>query len=197
MSIHIISAPFENPIHETQQTFRALLSATSRPGTVVRLPLPDAAPSPFTRSLCSIALTLFDDTTPIWLDDALASDDVLQYLRFHTAAAIVAERSDAAFGIMADARDLSDFSAFSVGDATYPDRSATLIVQLPSLTGGAEVNLSGPGIEHTTPASPTGLSDGFWHWWNENANRYPCGIDMIFTDGIAVMGLPRTTKVSF
>jgi alpha-D-ribose 1-methylphosphonate 5-triphosphate synthase subunit PhnH len=197
MSIDVISAPFENPIHDAQQTFRALLSATSRPGTMVQPPLPRATPSPFTSALCSIALTLFDDTTTVWLDDTLATEDVLRYLRFHTGATIVAEQSDAAFGVIIDARNLSDFGAFSVGDATYPDRSATLIVQLPSLTGGAEVTLSGPGIERTTTVSPTGLPDGFWHWWKKNANRYPCGIDMIFTDGTAVMGLPRTTKASF
>jgi len=197
MTARIISPQFDNPVHDTQQAFRALLSATSKPGTIVEPPLPRSAPAPLTPALAAIALTLLDDTTSVWIDPALASDDVLRYLRFHTGAVVVAERSSAQFAMIATLENLDDLAAFPGGDASYPDRSATLIVQLPSLTTGNQVQLAGPGIEHTIAVAPAGLPQAFWTRWNENAGRYPCGIDIIFTDGRAVMGLPRTTKASF
>jgi len=191
-----IPPQFDNPVHDTQQAFRALLSAASKPGTIVQPPLPRAVPSPLTPALAAIALTLFDDTTSVWIDPVLASDDVLRYLLFHTGATVVSDRSAAEFAMIASLENLGDLSVFPGGDPSYPDRSATLIILLPSLTAGAQIRLSGPGIETTITTAPDGLPDPFWRQWNENSSRYPCGIDIIFTDGRAVMGLPRTTKAS-
>ncbi|MGZ9724193.1 phosphonate C-P lyase system protein PhnH [Rhizobium miluonense] len=196
MSTEAIAAQFGNPTHDTQQAFRALLSASSRPGTLQYPPLPTSAPARFSLALCAIALTLFDETTSVWLDPELLSEEVVRYLRFHTGAPLVGEKSAASFAVIVTPSLLLDLAAFPSGDSAYPDRSATLVVQVPSLTGGPEVVLRGPGIEAAISISPAGLPEGFWQIWNENSNRYPCGIDLYLTDGTAVMALPRTTKAS-
>ena len=87
-------------------------------------------------------------------------------------------------------------TVFACGLAAYPDRSATLVLQIPSLVGGQPVSLSGPGIEHSIAVAAAGLPDWFWPAWNENAERYPLGIDVFLADGEAVVGLPRTTRAS-
>ncbi|QRM32359.1 phosphonate C-P lyase system protein PhnH [Microvirga sp. VF16] len=197
MNSEVISAPFRNPIHEAQQAFRALLSATSRPGTIVELPVPPASPQPLGPTLSAIALTLLDDTTPVWLDATLATEAVLRYLRFHTGARVVSDPKQAAFGIIGSPQNLTDFRLFSYGDAAYPDRSATLVLQVPSLTGGSTVSLAGPGIETSISVTPAGLPSWFWHRWNENAASYPIGVDVILADDRSVIGLPRTIKATF
>lgn len=196
MSATLISAQFRDPIHDAQKAFRALLSAMSRPGTIIELPQPATAPQPMGPALAAIALALLDDTTPVWLDTTLSTDTVLQYLRFHSGVRVVSDPKQAAFGFCGTPQNLTDLRLFPHGDATYPDRSATLVLQLPSLTDGPRVTLTGPGIETAISVAPAGLPDWFWQAWNENTERYPLGIDVILADGRSVIGLPRTTKAS-
>lgn len=196
MSAEAIAAQFADPVHDTQQAFRALLAAISRPGSPQYPCLPTAGPIGLSPAVCAIALTLFDETTAVWLDPRLKDGDAARYLRFHTGAQLAPEKGAAAFAIIVTPGLLLDLTAFPGGDSAYPDRSSTIVVQLPSLVGGPEVILKGPGIEETVSISPIGLPEGFWNIWNDNAGRYPCGIDIYLTDGTAVIGLPRTTKAS-
>ncbi|PSH60871.1 phosphonate C-P lyase system protein PhnH [Phyllobacterium sophorae] len=196
MNDSIIASQFREPVHDSQATFRALLSATSRPGTIIDIPSPTTSPAPLGSALTAIALSLLDDTTPLWLDAALNTDSVTNYLRFHSGVRTVSDPREAMFGFFSCADTLIDFDRFNRGDSFYPDRSATLVVQLPSLTGGRPVSLSGPGIETETSVAPAGLPEGFWTHWNENAASYPVGIDLVLADQRSVLGLPRTTKAS-
>ncbi len=106
-----------------------------------------------------------------------------------------ASRLKAVFALITDAAQMPPLTAFAVGEAAYPDRSTTLIMQIPSLMQGPTVTLEGPGIETSISVAPAGLPAWFWPTWAANSARYPLGIDIFMADAQSIMGLPRTTKV--
>lgn len=195
MTTDLITRAFRDPVHDSQSAFRRLLRALSQPGTPVSLPTPAQPPAPMGGPLTAIALTLADADCPIWLDPALSTEPVRRYLHFHTNAPQIADARAAAIALIGDAGRLPGLNGFHQGEAAYPDRSTTLILQLPALTGGSVVRLSGPGIETTANLAPRGLPDWFWPAWRENGARYPLGVDIFLTDDRDVVGLPRSTKV--
>jgi alpha-D-ribose 1-methylphosphonate 5-triphosphate synthase subunit PhnH len=197
MNAFAITPHFADPIDQCQRTFRALLGALSRPGSIARLPAPPDPPAPLGGAVAAIALTLLDFDSPLWLDGTFASVPVHRYLHYHTGAPSVMRSAAAAFAFIGDARSMPQFSAFAAGELAYPDRSTTLVIQIPSLTNGRDVTLSGPGIERSVAIAPAGLADWFWPAWNENAARYPLGVDLFLADSHAVICLPRTTKARF
>ena len=77
-----------------------------------------------------------------------------------------------------------------------PERSTTLIVQLPALDGGPPMRANGPGLAAPVTLAPAGLPDGFWAQWADNRARFPSGVDLVLVAGDAIVGLPRTTRVS-
>lgn len=81
------------------------------------------------------------------------------------------------------------------GQSGIPDRSTTVIIELPDLDGGRELLLSGPGIRHINIISPSGLPDIFPRLWAENNAIFPRGIDIILTAGDKFVCLPRTTRI--
>ncbi|QPF90799.1 phosphonate C-P lyase system protein PhnH [Bradyrhizobium commune] len=195
MTADLVPPAFRDPVHDSQSAFRRLLRALSRPGTPVSLPGPAQPPAPMGGPLAAIALTLADTDCPIWLDGALSTEPVRRYLHFHTNAPQVADTKAAAIALIGDAGRLAPIGGFHPGEAAYPDRSTTLVLQVPALTGGPTVRLCGPGIETTASFAPRGLPDWFWAAWRENAARYPLGVDIFLTDDRDVVGLPRSTKV--
>lgn len=184
---------FTDPVRSSQATFRAVLEALSRPGTIVPLPELPPAPAPLYATTGAIALALADLDAPVSLDAALATDEIAGWLRFHAGCPIVAP-AEAAFALIGDAAALSDFDGFALGSPEFPDRSTTLVVQVPALRAEG-LRLSGPGIRDTATLGVDGLSDGFWRAWADNALLFPQGIDVVFASPDAVCGLPRTTRV--
>ena len=78
---------------------------------------------------------------------------------------------------------------FAIGTAEYPDRSATVVVEMPDLTSlGA--TLSGPGIKDTASLSLPDTAA-----FQRNAALFPLGLDFIFTCANRLAALPRTTRV--
>src|ERR1700755_389424 len=86
-------------VFPAQSTFRKVMDAMARPGTIQTIAPTAGAPEQLAQAAAAIALTLFDHDTPIWLDAALASDKVTQWLRFNTGCPIVADQSQAAFAL--------------------------------------------------------------------------------------------------
>lgn len=188
---------FADPVLSAQSTFRFVLAALSRPGTVESLSahLPDSPP-PLDPAAAAVALTLCDLETPLWLDPVLsASPEVAAWLRFHAGCPLVERPEQAAFALIADLETLADLSPFAIGTAEYPDRSATLIVQTPRLGRAEGGRLSGPGIKDTAPLPLDGLPPAFFSAWAENGALYPQGVDVIFAGNGAVAGLPRTSRL--
>jgi alpha-D-ribose 1-methylphosphonate 5-triphosphate synthase subunit PhnH len=85
--------------------------------------------------------------------------------------------------------------AFDAGSDEYPDRSATLVVQVAALTAGTGKRLTGPGIAGEARLAVDGVPERFWLALRDNHARFPRGVDVILACPAAVTGLPRTTRV--
>src|SRR5262249_23348340 len=141
-------AGFADKVLSAQSTFRSVMEAMARPGSVACVTASVGTPPPMMRGVAAIALTLFDHDTPIWLDEKMSETmDVARWLKFHSGAPIVADSSISAFALIADANALPDLDRFALGSNEYPDRSTTLIIQVESLTEGPAYELRGPGID--------------------------------------------------
>lgn len=186
---------FADPIFDAQAVFRAALVATSYPGRVIPLDRNPAAPQPFSSATAALCLTLMDFETPAWLDRRAASGEATAWLRFHCSLPLTETAAEARFAIVSDPANLPRLRELNPGDVEYPDRSTTLIIQVPSLTDGPTTTWTGPGINGSIKVGIAGLPFRFWEDWDLNSELYPRGIDVIFTSGNAVVGLPRTIKV--
>jgi alpha-D-ribose 1-methylphosphonate 5-triphosphate synthase subunit PhnH len=89
---------------------------------------------------------------------------------------------------------LLDLSGFDHGNDRYPDQSCTLLVQLPSLDGGAGLKWRGPGIESEHGVALP-VADGFWRE-RERRIEFPRGLDLFFAAGHDLIGLPRSTRIA-
>uniref|UniRef100_UPI001823FCAC phosphonate C-P lyase system protein PhnH n=1 Tax=Ramlibacter sp. TaxID=1917967 RepID=UPI001823FCAC len=130
---------------------------------------------------------------PVWWQHATPA--LAQWLRFHTGAPQAGAARDAAFAVVTDARRMPALGTFAAGSLASPEFSTTLIVEVPSLTGGDPVQARGPGIRDAEALRIAGLPADFWAQWNDNHAAFPQGVDALFTCGGQVIGLPRTTRV--
>lgn len=187
---------FADPVFDAQAAFTAIMGGFARPGTIVDLGGLARPPAPVPPAAGAFLAALADYDTPVWLDETALGAGVAEWLTFHTGAAIVADPAAAAFALACDPSALPALSIFAIGTADFPDRSATLILCLPDLRGGAALTLTGPGIETEAHAGPLGLPDGFLAQWADNRGLYPCGIDVLLVAGSEALGLPRTTQIT-
>ena len=140
-----LPAGFADKVLSAQSTFRSVMDAMARPGSLQRIAVALGAPSPVMRGAAAIALTLFDHDTPVWLDAAMSgTPDVSKWLKFHTGAPVIADSSVCSFALIGDASALPALDQFAFGSNEYPDRSTTLILQIASLTEGARVRAARP-----------------------------------------------------
>jgi len=136
---------FANPVHDAQACFRAILDALAHPGRIVEVPkaLAGSPRAALDAAAISIALTLCDIGTPVWLDEASAL--LADYLTFHCGAPFVTI-PEARFAFIGDPAVLPPLDGFALGTDEYPERSATLVIKVSGLMAGSGVLLRGPGI---------------------------------------------------
>ena len=183
-----------DPAHDNQRIFRAILLTMSRPGTVTVLgnwPKPPKGLHPAAAAVC---LALVDMDTPLWVGPGTPID-IQTYLRFHCGCSIPRTPENGSFGLILDGAELPDLDQFHPGDIEYPDRSATLIIQVKSIDVGRGVTLSGPGIKGNTQLHVEGLHIDFWQALQQNSRRFPLGYDVILTTETEIVSLPRTVQV--
>jgi alpha-D-ribose 1-methylphosphonate 5-triphosphate synthase subunit PhnH len=183
-------------VFAAQSTFRRVMDAMARPGSIQTVGPTASAPAPLAAAAAAVALTLFDHDTPIWRDGPFGTDAVTQWLRFNTGCPIVADQAAAAFALAADMSSLPPLESFAQGTHDYPDRSTTLILQLPSLKDGEALTLSGPGIRGTTRFCPAGLPRDLVERLAGNRALFPRGVDLVLVAGHELAALPRTTIVA-
>jgi alpha-D-ribose 1-methylphosphonate 5-triphosphate synthase subunit PhnH len=191
-----LPAGFADKVLFAQSTFRSVMDATARPGTVQRIVAAAGGPAAVMRGTAAIALTLFDHDTPVWLDPAMAAtSDVAKWLKFHTGAPVIADSSICSFALIGDGGELPELDRFSLGTDEYPDRSTTLILQVESLTEGPAFDLSGPGIDGAAVLRATIKPMALFERLAINATLFPRGIDVVLVADDAIVAIPRTTRL--
>jgi alpha-D-ribose 1-methylphosphonate 5-triphosphate synthase subunit PhnH len=192
-----LPAGFADKVLSAQSTFRSVMDAMARPGSVQRIRAVAGAPAAMMRGTAAIALTLFDHDTPIWLDSGMSrSSDVAKWLKFHTSAPVVADSSICNFALIGDAQNLPALDRFAFGSNEYPDRSTTLILQAESLTRGPAFELQGPGIDGSALLQAMIQPNNLFERLAINAALFPRGIDVVLVHDDAIVAIPRTTRVA-
>jgi alpha-D-ribose 1-methylphosphonate 5-triphosphate synthase subunit PhnH len=185
-------AGLADPVHDSQRVFRGLLTALAHPGRMVALDGVPEGPRPLDPATTAAALTLLDRDTPLWIDWIADTPPLRAYLKFHCGCPLVERSQDAAFGLVTDPANMPRLALFAQGLDQYPDRAATILLQVSSLEGGPAVTLRGPGIRDSAVIAPRGLPEWFWNDWRLNAAQFPLGVDIFLTCGTSVIGLPRS-----
>src|SRR6202140_1519234 len=89
-----LPAGFVDKVLSAQTTFRSVMEAMARRGSVQRIAAAAGAPAAMMRGTAAIALTLFDHDTPLWLDPAMSeTPEVTKWLKFHSGAPVISDSS--------------------------------------------------------------------------------------------------------
>jgi alpha-D-ribose 1-methylphosphonate 5-triphosphate synthase subunit PhnH len=192
---------FADPVFESQAAFRCCLAALATPGTVVNLGAGLETVPGLDAAAGALLLSLLDQDTSIWLSPGVAAPAVATRLKFHTGCSLAASPGEADFALVARADELPPLDAFNAGSQEYPERSATVVLQVPAIlnSGWRDVEvgwrLSGPGIHGEARLSIPALGDAFLGQWELNRVRFPRGVDLYVSSGERLCGLPRTTRI--
>jgi alpha-D-ribose 1-methylphosphonate 5-triphosphate synthase subunit PhnH len=176
-----IAGGLADPARDGARAFRAVLDAMARPGRIVTVT--GAAAPGLSPAAATVLATLCDADTPVHLAVAEAG----RWLAFHCGAPL-AEKAGCAFAV-GPWGALAPLDPYPAGTPDYPDRSATLIVEMPDLSDDGPP-LTGPGIAGTARLSlpdPDAL--------RANAARFPLGLDLILCAGDRLACLPRSTRI--
>ena len=187
------SPGFAAPGRDAQAVFRAALTALSEPGRVIDLPVALDTGLPVGSAALALLVALADGDTPLWLDPR--ASDAAGFFGFHTGAPVVAAPQAARFALIAEAAGCPPLHRFALGEEEYPDRSATLVIEVTSLEEGGPLILSGPGIADRRQLSLGGLAPSFLVDWAANHAAFPRGVDIFFTCGTRLCGLPRSIRL--
>ena len=191
--VTVLAPGFSDPGHDAQRLFRAVLDAFAHPGRIMSPPDPPAGPGTISPATAAYLLTLVDRDTPLWLAPEFERPAVRDFVRFHTGAPIVARRDEAVFAVLA--HDTASLDGFAIGTDPYPDRSATVVIEVPVLGAGAARRWRGPGIDGQAVVAVGGLGADFWQAWADNHALFPCGVDVVFAAGSQLLALPRSIAV--
>jgi alpha-D-ribose 1-methylphosphonate 5-triphosphate synthase subunit PhnH len=177
---------FAEPSLDSARAFRSVLEAMSHPGRIVAI-AGAHPPAPLSLAAGVLLLTLCDGTTPVHLAGPHDCAALRDWITFHAGAPLVGA-VEATFAVGTWAA-LQPVGRFRIGTPDYPDRAATLIVEVPELRAAGSV-LSGPGI-----ADVAHLSLPETQAFQDNRALFPQGFDTFLTAGAALAGLPRSTRV--
>ncbi|SAI71473.1 carbon-phosphorus lyase complex subunit [Bordetella ansorpii] len=185
---------FDDPVAGAQAVFRGTLHALSHPGRVVELDAPCGVPAGLSPAMTAVLLTLADGDAPLWLPPGV-SGDVARFLRFHTGSRVMGRPGAAVFVAIPAGLEMPGLADLHPGEPAYPDRSATVVLEVQSLRDGFTYELSGPGIQDRQALRVRGLPAGFVAQWQANHQRFPLGVDVLLTCGDLLCGLPRTCRM--
>jgi alpha-D-ribose 1-methylphosphonate 5-triphosphate synthase subunit PhnH len=186
LDLQAMTGGFEDAPVEAARAFRAALEALSRPGVVVQV-TGAMPPAPLSVAAGVLLLTLADGTTPVHLAGAWDCALVRDWITFHCTSPLVGP-ADAVFAV-GNWAALEPVGRFAIGRADYPDRAATLIVEMAELDGKG-ARLTGPGIEVDAYLSLPDVAA-----FQANRALFPLGFDAFLTCGDRLAGLPRSTRV--
>jgi len=125
--------------------------------------------------------------TPLHLAPGHDSAEIRDWVAFHTGAPVV--EADRAMFALGTWPALAPRDRFAIGTPDYPDRSATLIVEVERLAATGP-RLTGPGIEAEARLALPEITA-----FRANRALFPLGLDFFFTAGDRLAALPRSTTV--
>jgi alpha-D-ribose 1-methylphosphonate 5-triphosphate synthase subunit PhnH len=190
------------PVRDTQVTFRVLLDAMARPGTVKQLPVA-ARDAPVNPWLAAVLVTLLDHEVSLAVEPFDGDEDLERFVRQRTAVASATVEGADFVVASSDRLDPRLPVRLRQGTLAYPNDSATLLVLVatldqsptPSAAGGLVLDLAGPGVPAGHRVRIGGLDPALFEARDDVA-EYPCGIDVILVDPDGrVCALPRTTAI--
>lgn len=190
----MIYAPgFSNPVLNSQTVYRSLMSAMAEPAKVICMEKYCQGPAGLFPTTAAIALTLFDNDTVIFNADNTASSN--EWIRFHCGAPLTVHEPDAHYAIIPKNHAPINTSLLSIGSPEYPDKSATLLIEVESFNEGMALEATGPGIKESTRFRVTGLAPQWLQLMADNTGLFPQGIDYILLSPESLLCLPRTTRL--
>lgn len=187
-------------VHDIQTVYRKLVTATSRPGTLVVLEREARTLDVQMECLSStilLALTVLDPevTFKVIAKEGEAVSRMINQLTYSMPVDL--PEADFIF-ILHDASEEQMKEAINkakVGNLFNPHESAMIILEVPDVTKGDSMILSGPGIQEESFISLPNVS-AWLGVRNEKNIEFPLGIDMYFVDRQdRLIALPRTTQI--
>ncbi|MFJ7363135.1 phosphonate C-P lyase system protein PhnH [Peribacillus frigoritolerans] len=187
-------------VHDIQTVYRKLVTATSRPGTLVVLDREARTLDVQMECLSStilLARTVLDPEVSFKVISK-AEEAVSRMINQLTYSRPVdLPEADFIF-ILHDASEEQMKEALNkakVGNLLNPHESAMIILEVPDVTKGDSMILSGPGIQDESFLSLPNVS-AWLAARNEKNMEFPLGIDMYFVDQQdRLIALPRTTQI--
>ena len=188
-------------VHDVQTAYRKVLDCVSKPGTINSLqPESEKLELPLACYKATLLLMLmFLDTEVSFHVLGHHHEKTARYISQLTYAK-VAPLSDADFVFVLRERNPHDFtravSASRLGDLINPHRSATVVVEVETITPSKELALTGPGIQDENHVAIVTDTDFVPLRADKNV-EYPLGIEMCFIDDSHnLLILPRTTTIT-
>ncbi|MFA1712000.1 phosphonate C-P lyase system protein PhnH [Peribacillus frigoritolerans] len=187
-------------VHDIQTVYRKLVTATSRPGTLVVLDREARTLDVQMECLSStilLARTVLDPEVSFKVISK-AEEAVSRMINQLTYSKPVdLPEADFIF-ILHDASEEQMKEALNkakVGNLLNPHESAMIILEVPDVSKGDSMILSGPGIQDESFLSLPNVS-AWLAERNEKNMEFPLGIDMYFVDQQdRLIALPRTTQI--
>jgi alpha-D-ribose 1-methylphosphonate 5-triphosphate synthase subunit PhnH len=194
IDLAVVGPGFADPVLDSQAAFRGCLDALATPGRLAHLGAGLEALPGIDLAASALLLALLDQDTRMWLSPGAATGRIAASLKFHTGCSLAAAPGEADFALIASTAELPPLEAFSAGSEEYPERSATVVLQVPAILHSGW-KLSGPGIRGEARLSVPGLGEQFLAQWAGNHARFPRGVDFYLSCGASLCGLPRTTRI--
>lgn len=168
-----------------QQNYRALLDAMSRPGQVK----PIFWQGQDGNTTIAVLATLLDGEVSLADPRGLLRDADWPLLQ-----AVSAAPEEADY-IVCPGNQAPDFDP-KLGTLASPEHSATLILQVDSLSEGElRLRMTGPGVDGCLTARFSGLHREWLSRREDWVCAFPLGVDFLLVDHGGVLALPRTTCV--
>ena len=181
---------FADPVLGAQSTFRAVLEAMSRPGTVVKIGAGLTPPAPLNAASAAVLLTLIDADTALYLPPEAGA--AREWLVFHATPRMVESMPEADFTL---ALAMPDLGFLNAGTDDGPEEGATLILQIEGIAYGELFELSGPGLPAPRRIALRGLPNDFAARWAANHRKFPRGVDLILCAGDEIVAFPRSLNI--
>ena len=203
LSLKDMAPGFTDAISQSQVVFRSALDAMARPGTSIYLAAASlvSASTPGSAAAASVLLALLDQDCTLWLSPTLAAGPAAAWLRFHTGCQLEGDCSKADFVWAASIAELPPLKRLKQGSAEYPDQSTSCVIDVNGWHAGGvsdadAVALHGPGVRDVLTLSVDGMDASFVQQHHAMQEHAPCGVDIFFCSGDALMGFPRSVRLS-